>query len=64
MTWNDLVRKYFPDADDRFCEWILWERTNFPFAPAEYIEDELKDEAVSMLAWRKNNLDYTWRKIN
>jgi hypothetical protein len=30
-TWRDLVRDYFPDADDRFCDFILWERTPFPF---------------------------------
>jgi hypothetical protein len=30
MTWNDLVRKHFPEADDKFCEYVLWEHTPFP----------------------------------
>jgi hypothetical protein len=29
-TWRDLVRDYFPNADDRFCDYVLWELTPFP----------------------------------
>lgn len=30
MTWNDLVRVYFPNATNEECEYILWNRTAFP----------------------------------
>jgi hypothetical protein len=26
----DLVRKHFPEADDKFCEYVLWEHTPYP----------------------------------
>lgn len=42
MTWNDLVRKYFPNANDEECEFILWERTAYPFANVEEVEKELQ----------------------
>ena len=29
-TWADLVREFFPDADDRTVEAILWEKTGYP----------------------------------
>ncbi len=41
MTWIDLVRKYFPDATDEYADFILWEFTAFPFAPAEHIEMQI-----------------------
>lgn len=30
MTWNDLVREYFPKVTDEEANCILWERTGFP----------------------------------
>jgi hypothetical protein len=56
MTWNDLVRKYYRDATDRDCEFILWETTSFPFSSAERVEQEIRDNQVIMLADRQNNL--------
>lgn len=44
-TWNDLIRKYFPDADDKRCEFILWEKTAFPLVPVETIERQLQEYA-------------------
>lgn len=39
MSWNDIVRKHFPNADDNYCEFILWEYTPFPVSQdAEEIE--------------------------
>lgn len=43
MTWKDLVRKYFPDADDNLCTWILWTKTDYPFASPESIEKQLQE---------------------
>jgi len=42
MTWADLVRKYFPDADDQLVEFLLWEKTCFPFGSAEEVERRLR----------------------
>lgn len=44
-TWHDLIRKYFPDADDKRCEFILWEKTAFPLVPVETIERQLQEYA-------------------
>jgi len=41
MIWLELVRKYFPDATDDEADYILWEFTAFPFAPAEHIEKQI-----------------------
>lgn len=27
---RELVRNYFPDASNKFCDYILWEHTPFP----------------------------------
>jgi hypothetical protein len=29
-TWRDLVRDHFPGTPDKFCDFILWEKTPFP----------------------------------
>ena len=42
MTWADLVRKYFPDADDQLVEFILWEKTCFPLCDAETVDKQLR----------------------
>ena len=47
ITFIDLVRKYFPDYTIEECDFILWERTCFPFGTLDMIEKELmriKDE--------------------
>lgn len=31
MLIYDVIRAAIPEADDNLCEWILWERTPFPF---------------------------------
>ena len=35
MTWGELVKRYFPDAGEAEIEYILWEKTAFPFADDE-----------------------------
>lgn len=30
FTWHDLVRQYWPNATDEFCQYVLWEHTGFP----------------------------------
>jgi hypothetical protein len=38
-NWHDLVRKHFPEADDKFCEYVLWEYTPYPVnQDIEFIE--------------------------
>ena len=41
MSWIDLVKKYFPDASDELCDFILWEKTCFPFGPIEDVEEDI-----------------------
>lgn len=41
-SWLDLVREYFPDADDKEADDILWEHTAFPFAGSEEIRKSLE----------------------
>lgn len=55
MTWNDLVRKYFPDATDKDCDFILWETTAFPLVPAEEVERQLQENQIMWLAEKRNN---------
>ena len=43
MTWIDLVRKYFPNASEEECDFILWNRTAFPMASAEAVEKQIKE---------------------
>lgn len=42
-TWHDLIRRYIPDADDKRCEFILWEKTAFPLVPVETIKGSCKN---------------------
>jgi hypothetical protein len=30
MTIDQIVKQYFPDADEGFIEYVLWHRTAFP----------------------------------
>ena len=55
MTWNDLVRKYFPDTTDKQCDFILWEKTPFPLVGAEIVEEYLQEYQVNMFAERRSN---------
>ena len=46
MTWNDLVRKYIPNATDEECEYVLWNKTPFPITlNAKIIQDYIKEYA-------------------
>lgn len=47
MTWFDLVRKYFPSADEKLCTWILLVKTEYPMASPETIEKQL--QAIKVL---------------
>jgi len=49
MTWNDLVRKYFPDMDDQSCDYLLWEFTSFPLENVEVIEKQIQH--VKEIGW-------------
>lgn len=43
MNWLDLVRKYFPGISDEEADFILWERTAYPMAGVETVEEQLKE---------------------
>lgn len=55
MTWIDLVRKYFPDANDKQCDFILWEKTAYPLVSAETIENQLREYQTIVFADRRSN---------
>jgi len=38
---HELVLYYFPTADEEDIDWILWNRTCFPFGPIEKINDSI-----------------------
>ena len=44
-TTYDLVRVFFPDADDDRCHDLLWERTPYPAGGYDYICRSLAREA-------------------
>lgn len=39
MMPHDLVLYCFPTADDEDIDWILWEKTVFPYGPISRIND-------------------------
>ncbi len=43
MTFIELVRTYEKDLTDEECDFILWEKTGFPFCDMETIEKQLRD---------------------
>lgn len=32
FTFKDCVKYFKPDADDEYCDFILWEKTCYPFS--------------------------------
>lgn len=58
MSFRDYVRTIVPDADDRECDFILWEQSPFPVVrtPKElqpYIEIYVNNVRKHYLAARK-----------
>lgn len=33
MHMQTIIQKAIPNATEEFCEWLIWERTAFPFKP-------------------------------
>lgn len=42
-TWAHEIRKVFPKATGDFCEYVLWERTAYPFANAAHIKRQIRE---------------------
>ena len=38
---HELVLYYFPKADENDIDWILWNKTIFPYGPIEKINDSI-----------------------
>jgi hypothetical protein len=47
MKGIDLVRLFYPEANDEFCDYILWEKTSFPFTHGEP-EKEFKEQLLHL----------------
>jgi hypothetical protein len=45
MKWIDIVRKYIPDVTEQEADFILWEKTAFPVAGLETVEQQIKEFA-------------------
>jgi hypothetical protein len=48
-TWFDLIRIYFPNATDEYCDYILWEKTTFPLGSFENLERQIKEFAMQQI---------------
>ena len=52
MNGIELVKQYFPDADDEYCEYILWNKTGFPSFfigdPVEHFGNQLERFRVAL----------------
>lgn len=40
---KDLVRQVFPDANEKLIEFLLWEKTSYPFGSEQHIRECLID---------------------
>ena len=53
MTGIELVKEYFPDADDATADAILWARTGYPAffrgVPETYFRRQLEEAREDML---------------
>ena len=47
-TWNDLTRRFFPDATDEECNFFLWETTCYPFGRVLTVARQLKKSAKAV----------------
>lgn len=43
MTWIELVKSYFPNVDDDYADFILWEKTAFPICGLEQVKEQLRE---------------------
>lgn len=43
MTVLELVKEYFPNATEKECEYILWEKTAFPMGSVNIIRKQLQE---------------------
>ena len=44
-TMGDIVREYFPDADDEFIEYVIWTHTGYPsFWKTDNPEAEMRQQ--------------------
>ena len=46
----DAMVKYFPDADDKTVDFILWNKTAFPMGSAEQVVRQIKEYAEAQKA--------------
>ena len=53
-TWAEMVRKHFPEAEDEYVDYLLWEKTCFPFGKPEQVEKQLIDLVCMMTLWPGN----------
>lgn len=47
-TWIDAVRRWFPNATDDFCDYVLYERTAFPCCDGETVFRQIAEFAETL----------------
>ena len=53
-AWGDLVLKYFPNATEEEMDFILWEKTCYPFGTADQVEKQILEFKVECDNRRKS----------
>lgn len=46
MMPDDLVRCYFPEMDEEDVDWVLWNKTMFPFGGIDDMNDDIYEYYV------------------
>ncbi len=46
---TELIKEYFPDANEESCEAILWGCTRFPFTINSDMESELRSQVQELV---------------
>lgn len=63
MTWQDLVRQYWPSATDEEVDSILWNCTCFPFGSVDKIRDQLSALAERSAGCVDKALELSFRDL-
>lgn len=62
-SYLNLVRHYFPQADQETCEFILWELTGYPCCSREHLKKQLKEAKVNVIAYGEGELSDIVREL-
>lgn len=54
---DELVLMYFPEMDDEDVEWVLWNKTMYPFGSLEEMDKDLSKyyKQLKVNIWKEEN---------